>query len=145
MPYRLDNVLSWGRLRHPNLSSVKRGRSFRRSVPISAQLRNIELTCINLGRTFVTDRQCGVDHVVNLQVETCPGEAGTEMIRRFRVGDQIYDVIENLDQWHGEGYRYFKIKTADGSLYILRFDEVRRDWDLTMFKKPLRWVWKSLH
>ncbi|MDE2467077.1 MAG: hypothetical protein KGO02_25685 [Alphaproteobacteria bacterium] len=83
--------------------------------------------------------------MVNLQVETFPGNAGTEIIRRFQLGSQTHDVIENIDQWHGEGYRYFKVKTADGCLYILRFDEARDDWDVTLFKKPPRGIWKSLH
>ena len=82
--------------------------------------------------------------MIGLEVETFPGEAGTDMIRRFRLGERMREVTENVDQWHGAGYRYFKVKTDDGNLYILRFDEARRDWDLTMFKPPPR-ILKSLH
>ena len=56
------------------------------------------------------------------------------MIRRFHLGERPLEVIENIDQWHGEGYRYFKVKADDGNLYILRLDEVRAEWDLTMFR-----------
>ncbi len=42
--------------------------------------------------------------------------------------------IENMDQWHGEGYSYFKVKADDGNLYILRFNEDGAEWDLTMFR-----------
>jgi len=82
--------------------------------------------------------------MIGLKVETFPGEAGTDMIRRFRLGERTREVTENIDQWYGAGYRYFKVKADDGNLYILHFDEARRDWDLTMFKPPPR-VLKSLH
>jgi hypothetical protein len=39
-------------------------------------------------------------------------------------------------QWHGADYRYFKVKGDDGNFYILRFDEARSEWDLTMFQSP---------
>ncbi len=73
---------------------------------------------------------------MNLQVETYPGDAGAEMIRRFHLGKRVLEVIENLDQWHGEGYRYFKVKAGDNNLYILRFNEAREEWELIMFKPP---------
>lgn len=82
--------------------------------------------------------------MIGLTVETVPGEAGTQTIRRFRLGERVREVTENIDQWHGEGYRYFKLKADDGNLYILRFDEAKADWDLTMFKPPPK-VLKSLH
>ena len=69
-----------------------------------------------------------------VRVETCPGDKGTEAIRRFGFGRRMFDVTENVDQWHGEGYSYFKVKASDSNLYILRFDEARAEWDLTMFK-----------
>jgi hypothetical protein len=69
-----------------------------------------------------------------LQVETYAGDHGVEMIRRFRFGGRLVEVAENIDQWHGEGYRYFKVKAGDNNLYILRFDEAKAEWDLTLFK-----------
>ena len=44
------------------------------------------------------------------------------------------EVSSNLDQWHGADYRYFKVKDADGNLYVLRHDEGLADWDLIMFQ-----------
>lgn len=82
---------------------------------------------------------------MKLQVETFPGEAGTDMIKRFRLGERTLDVVENMDQWHGEGYRYFKVKADDENLYILRCDDADGDWDLTMFKTQPRGPLKSLH
>ncbi len=69
-------------------------------------------------------------------VETDVGYVGVEMPRRFRFDDREIGVVENLDQWHGPDYRYFKLRGDDGNLYILRFDEVRVEWELTMFQNP---------
>jgi hypothetical protein len=40
----------------------------------------------------------------------------------------------NADQWHGPVYRYVKVKGDDGGLYILRFEEGKAVWDLTLFE-----------
>ncbi|OHV89846.1 hypothetical protein [Mesorhizobium sp. ORS 3428] len=47
-------------------------------------------------------------------------------------GDQV-DVLEMVDQWFGADYRYCKVKGSDGALYILRYDERRSEWGITMF------------
>jgi hypothetical protein len=66
--------------------------------------------------------------------ETYPGYGGVEMLRRLHLGDREIDVVENIDQWAGRDYHYFKVKSSVGDLYILRFDEVRAEWHLTMFQ-----------
>lgn len=68
-------------------------------------------------------------------VETARGYGGVEVPRRFRLDDREVGVVENLDQWHGPDYRYFKITGSDGNLYILRHDEPRGEWDLTLFQR----------
>ena len=55
------------------------------------------------------------------------------MPQRFRLHGLQVDVIETLDQWHGGDHRYVKIKGDNGGLYILRFDETRAMWELTIF------------
>ncbi len=71
---------------------------------------------------------------MQVMVETYSGYGGVEMPRRFRFGGRKIEVIENIDQWPGPGYRYFEVKDEDGNLYILRHDELRAEWDLTMFQ-----------
>ncbi len=56
--------------------------------------------------------------------------------KRFRLDGRKVEIAENLDVWHGRNYRYFKVKGDDGNLYILRFDEERAEWELTMFQSP---------
>ena len=49
---------------------------------------------------------------------------------------RVVKVVKVLDQWFGADYRYCKVKGADGTLYILRLDENRSDWTLTMYASP---------
>jgi hypothetical protein len=48
------------------------------------------------------------------------------MLVRFRFHAREVESSKNIDQWYGPDYCYFKIKSNDGNLYILRFDEVVR-------------------
>ena len=58
---------------------------------------------------------------------------GIEIPRTFRLNGDRIEVVEVLDQWYGSDYRYCKVKGGDGALYILRLDESRSEWHLTMF------------
>ncbi len=71
---------------------------------------------------------------MRVQVETYTGYRGAEMVRRLRLDGREIDIGENIDQWHGAGYRYHKVRGNDGNLYILRLDEKRAEWELTMFQ-----------
>jgi hypothetical protein len=42
-------------------------------------------------------------------------------------------VADIIDQWYGPDYRYFKLKSDDGGIYILRHEEPAGRWELTMF------------
>ena len=71
---------------------------------------------------------------MKVQVERCAGHLGIEMPVRFRLDAREVEIVEIDDQWYGPDYCYFKIKGNDGNLYILRFDESRVAWELTMFQ-----------
>ena len=71
---------------------------------------------------------------MQVQVETHRGYGGVEVPRRFRLDGREIEAIETLDQWSGRNDRYFKVRGGDGSLYILRFDELRAEWELIMFQ-----------
>jgi hypothetical protein len=70
-----------------------------------------------------------------VQVEIYVDERGAEKLRRFQLDDRTVEVADNIDQWHGAGYRYVKIRGNDGDLYILRHDELRETWELTMYQR----------
>jgi hypothetical protein len=71
---------------------------------------------------------------MRVQVETYMDEGGAERLRQFRFNNRVVEVAENIDQWHGVNYRYVKVRGADGSVYILRHDEIRAEWELTMYQ-----------
>jgi hypothetical protein len=71
---------------------------------------------------------------MRITVEDYIGDRGMKMPARLRFGRRRVAVIETIDQWHGADHRYVKIKGADGCLYILRYDKLREDWELTMFQ-----------
>ena len=52
-------------------------------------------------------------------------------------GERRIDIIEIMDRWYGPGYRYVKVRGHDSSVYILRSDEIRDQWELIMFSAPL--------
>ncbi len=72
---------------------------------------------------------------MRVDVESSTGYRGAEMVRRLRLDGREIDIAENIDQWHGAGYRYHKVRGNDGNLYILRVDENRAEWELTMFQR----------
>ena len=73
---------------------------------------------------------------MRVEVESYEGFRGAEMLRRVRMDGRDIEIAENIDQWCGAGYRYHKVKGQDGNLYILRLDEGRAEWELTMFQRP---------
>jgi hypothetical protein len=48
-------------------------------------------------------------------------------------GERRITILEVIDQRHGPGYRYVKVKGYDRNVYILRFDQIRDAWDVIMF------------
>lgn len=72
---------------------------------------------------------------MRVEVETYVDEGGAEKLRRFRFDSRIIEVADNVDQWHGAGYRYVKVRGCDGNVYILRHSETRAEWELTMYQR----------
>jgi len=68
-----------------------------------------------------------------IQVGHDVGDLGAIQSRiLLRDGRQV-DIVETLDQWYGPDHHYVKVKSHDGGLYILRFDQSRCEWTLIMF------------
>ena len=49
------------------------------------------------------------------------------------IGANVGYIIEIMDQWYGPGYRYVKVRGHDGSVYLLRLDEINDQCELIMF------------
>ena len=72
---------------------------------------------------------------MKVQVETYVDESGVAKLRRFHLDSRVIEVTENIDQWYGADYRYVKVRGSDRNVYILRLNEVRAEWELTMFQR----------
>ena len=57
---------------------------------------------------------------MKLEVDCCSGHEGDERPARFRLDGNEYLVEDVLDQWYGPSDTYFKVRAADGNLYIFR-------------------------
>ena len=74
---------------------------------------------------------------MRVRVETYVDHGGVEKLRRVHFDSRHIEITENIDQWHGTDYRYFKVRGSDGNLYILRHDEFRANWKLTMYDRAV--------
>ena len=72
---------------------------------------------------------------MQIEVECYAGYRGEETPRRFRLGGRYQEVKEILDRWFAPEHRYFKLKTDDGSIWIIRHDTLRETWELTSFRQ----------
>ena len=49
---------------------------------------------------------------MQVRVETYVNRDGVEKVRRIRFDGRQIEIAENIDQWHGADYRYFKVRGA---------------------------------
>jgi hypothetical protein len=82
---------------------------------------------------------------MRIEVESGAGESGIAKPTRIRLNRRIVEIVETIDQWPGRDYYYFKVKGDDGNLYIIRLDEARRSWELTMFQSPPAQAFSAIH
>ena len=74
--------------------------------------------------------------MMQVQVEGETGPDGVVVPRKCAFDGKHVDVAELLDQWHGAGHRYVKFRGTDANLYIVRHDDARGTWELTMYETP---------
>ncbi|MDJ0722658.1 MAG: hypothetical protein QNJ04_13570 [Desulfobacterales bacterium] len=72
---------------------------------------------------------------MQIDVVCYAGYRGEETPRRFRLGDRYRDVTEVLDRWLAPDHRYFKLKTDDSGVWILRHDTIREFWELVSYRQ----------
>lgn len=72
---------------------------------------------------------------MQVQVETYVDEAGFEKVRQVRFDNRVIDVADTIDRWHGADCRYVKVRGRDDAVYILRHDQTRAEWELTMYQR----------
>ena len=75
---------------------------------------------------------------MEVRVECYADETGEEMPRRLLFDGRTLEVVEAMDRWLALGHRYFKVRTVDGAIYILRHDIPLQRWELVMFEAPAK-------
>lgn len=70
-----------------------------------------------------------------IHVDCYADHRGELLPLRFHLGARSVAVAEVLDQWLAPDHRYFKVKGADGSTYILRHDPAAERWALVMYRR----------
>ena len=69
-----------------------------------------------------------------LQVEY--SRRGSQLIPvRFGRSGSEHEVAEVIDSWPGEDHLYVKVRTTNDDLYILRYDETRQAWEVSVFRE----------
>ena len=74
---------------------------------------------------------------MKLRVQCYSGWKDEERPVRFQLGGRDYMVEEVMDQWYGPYDAFFKVRTDDGNLYILRRStaEAEEEWSLEAFRE----------
>jgi hypothetical protein len=76
-----------------------------------------------------------MQRVLSISVDCYAGHRGEQTPRRFRHGERVVEVAEVVDAWLAPDHRYFKVRSREGDVYILRNDASSGDWELTLYER----------
>jgi hypothetical protein len=71
---------------------------------------------------------------VVLKVECYSGYKADERPVRFLLGERWFTVQDVLDCWYDPHATYFRVRSEDGGVYILKHDEAADIWTLESFR-----------
>jgi hypothetical protein len=67
---------------------------------------------------------------VPIHVDAYSGYRANERPCRFVLDERIYEIAAVEEQWYSPEALLFKVMTARGERYILRYDELEDEWSL---------------
>jgi hypothetical protein len=73
-----------------------------------------------------------------IEVECRVNASGEAVPWHFFIVNREVMVVELLDVWPAEDYRYFKLRGDDEAIYLLRHDIPHDEWELIMFDSGKR-------
>jgi len=65
-----------------------------------------------------------------IYVDGYSGYKANEHAIRFTLDDETYDIGSIEDRWQEPNAEYFNVRTVDGKLYLLRYNEHEDQWTL---------------
>ncbi|MCU0563087.1 MAG: hypothetical protein MUE48_03940 [Desulfobacterales bacterium] len=71
---------------------------------------------------------------MDVQVDCIAGPTGEPEPARMRLGGTEIAVDGVVDRWLAAGHRYFKVRAADGGIYVLRHDTAAGSWRMSFFQ-----------
>jgi hypothetical protein len=72
---------------------------------------------------------------VRVEVEAYSGYRADERPLRFRLGDRWHVIEEVVDRWYDPDAVYFRIRSDDGAMYILRHLDGSDLWTLEAYRR----------
>ena len=71
---------------------------------------------------------------MRIQVE-CRDERASGAPLRFVLGEHTIEVDDLLDRWYGDEADYFRVRGADGHVYVLKHVRGHDSWELSSFTR----------
>jgi uncharacterized protein (UPF0128 family) len=68
--------------------------------------------------------------MTEVRVECHAGYRADETPRRFQLGGRKFEISEVLSRWKEPGALFFRIRSDEGRIYVLRKDEQAGRWDV---------------
>ena len=70
-----------------------------------------------------------------VEVECYAGYRADERPLRLRLGEQSFEVAEVEDRWYSPGETFFRVRLANGDMYVLRHVEAQDTWSIEGFRR----------
>src|SRR5215471_18602725 len=67
---------------------------------------------------------------LRIYVDAYSGYRANERPRMFDLDGEVYEIAAVLDRWYEPSATYFKVRTTDFRVFILRYDEQAHEWTL---------------
>ena len=71
---------------------------------------------------------------MSLKVRTYDGCKAPERPISFAIDDTQHFIEEVVEQWVGENYNYWKVKTDKKKYFVLKYDFIKDVWEYDVFK-----------
>ena len=63
-----------------------------------------------------------------------------EQPQRFELDEELYEIAAIEDQWRSPRGSFFKVRTIEGTIYLLAYNEHANQWTLEMCRGELKRV-----
>src|SRR5262249_41063024 len=76
---------------------------------------------------------------LRIYVDAYSGYKANERPRLFDLDGEVYEISSVVDKWYEPSATYFKLRTTDFRVFILRYDEQSDEWTLQVSRATNYW------